>query len=52
MVFEEPKVEMVKIELDDVIATSGGAGSQETCVGPDAAMNNCSKMVADGWMNG
>jgi hypothetical protein len=39
MMFEEPKVEVVEIETDDVIATS--AGSYENCVGPDAPMNNC-----------
>ena len=52
MMFEEPKVELVKIDLNDVITTSQGTGSEETCNGPDAAMNNCSTMVADGFMNG
>ena len=37
MMFEEPKVELVKIDVKDVIATS--AGSLETCSGPDAPQN-------------
>ncbi len=49
MMFEEPKAEFVEIEKEDVIATS--AGSEETCNGPDAPMNNCSTMVADKFMN-
>ena len=41
-VFEEPKMELVEINPDDnVIAGSGG--SIETCVGPDAPSNSCSK---------
>lgn len=42
MVFEEPKVEMVEIDTNDVIATS--TGSYENCVGPDAPMNMCDEM--------
>ena len=40
MMFEEPKVEVVEIELDDVVTASGG-GSVETCNGSDAPMNTC-----------
>ena len=43
MVFEEPKVEVVKIDLEDTIVTSGG--SEETCAGPDAPANNCSSFM-------
>lgn len=39
MVFEEPKVEVVKIDLEDAITTSGG--SMETCNGTDAPSNSC-----------
>lgn len=52
MVFEEPKVEMVKIEMDDVLTTSPGEGSEEICVGAQAPMNNCSTMTTDGFMEG
>lgn len=44
MMFEQPKVEVVEINPDDVIATS--AGSFETCNGPDAPMNQeCNEEV-------
>ena len=52
MVFGEPKVEFIELDLTDVIVASPpkcqddgktGTGSGEDCVGPDAIMNNCSK---------
>lgn len=49
MMFEEPKAEFVGIETNDIV-TDSGHGSEETCNGPDAAQNNCSTMVADGFM--
>lgn len=51
MYFEEPKIEFVEIETDDIIITSNkcqkdgksGTGSGTDCVGPDSVGNNCSK---------
>lgn len=40
MMFEEPVVEVVDVDLHDIVVTSG---SGEDCVGPNAMMNNCSK---------
>ncbi len=45
MVFEEPKVEVVKIDLEDTIVTSGDSGATETCNGTGAPSNNCSSFM-------
>jgi len=62
MIFEEPKVEFVPIEMEAAITTStkcsptvawyndDGTPSMETCDGPDAPMNNCATMSPDGFM--
>ena len=41
MIFQEPKVEFVEIDLESVIVTSTASG--ENCIGDDAQSNNCSK---------
>lgn len=41
MIFQEPKVEFVEIDLESVIVTSTASG--ENCLGTDAPANNCSK---------
>lgn len=43
MVLEQPKVEFVRINQTDVIATS--SGSLETCDGTDAPSNNCTDFM-------
>jgi len=40
MMFEEPVVEVVDVELHDVVVTSG---SGEDCVGSQSMMDNCSQ---------
>ena len=63
MVFEEPKVEFLEIDLAQAISTSQkcnpnvawfideGDPSVETCDGSNAPMNNCATMVYDGFLN-
>lgn len=45
MFFEEPKVEYIAIEENDVIVTSGGSPSGEDCIGPDAPHNVCASFM-------
>lgn len=39
MVFQEPKVEVIEIDMEDIVVTSGGGAGVDVCTG--GSNNNC-----------